>query len=251
MQVCSVPEDNHPELNLRLPSPLLRGTLIKRYKRFLADIALENGELITAHCANPGAMLGLNMPGLPVYVSKSDNPKRKLKYSLELVKLPTGLVGINTNYPNKIIGEALASNAIEELAPYETFKAEVKYGENSRIDFLLNPESERMTYLEVKNVHLSRGNGLAVFPDCETDRGVKHLKELANMVAAGHRAINLYLVQRVDCDRFSFAQDLAPKYAAAAYEAHRAGVEFLCYDCDINIEEICVASRLPILMPSR
>jgi len=235
---------------LRLPSPLLRGTLVQRYKRFLADISLENGQVITAHCANPGAMLGLNMPGLPVYISQSDNPKRKLKYSLELVEQPSGLVGINTNYPNKIVGDALAINAISELAPYEDFKAEVKYGENSRVDFLLNRNATRMTYLEVKNVHLSRGNGQAEFPDCETERGVKHLRELSNMVAAGHRAINLYLVQRTDCDRFSFAQDLAPKYAEAAQEAHNAGVEFLCYDCDISLEQICIASRLPISISS-
>jgi len=236
---------------LHFPTPLLSGTLVQRYKRFLADITLESGELITAHCANPGAMLGLNMPGLPVYVSVSDNPKRKLKYSLELVELPTGLVGINTNHPNKIIGDALAEKAICELGAYETFKAEVKYGENSRIDFLLDQNAEQMTYLEVKNVHLSRGNGQAEFPDCETDRGVKHLKELANMVTNGHRAINLYLVQRTDCKAFSFATDLAPKYAAAAQEARNAGVEFLCYDCHINLNEIRIASRLPILMPSR
>jgi sugar fermentation stimulation protein A len=235
---------------LHLPSPLIRGTLVQRYKRFLADITLENGELITAHCANPGAMLGLNMPGLPVYVSKSDNPKRRLKYSLELVELPTGLVGINTNYPNKIVGEALSENAISELSPVDDFRAEVKYGENSRIDFLLNQDAGRKTYLEVKNVHLSRGGKQAEFPDCETDRGVKHLKELANMVANGHRAINLYLIQRTDCDHFSFAEDLAPKYAAAAKEAHTAGVEFLCYDCQINLEQICIASRLPISMPT-
>lgn len=235
---------------MRLPSPLLRGTLIKRYKRFLADITLEGGEVITAHCANPGAMLGLNMPGLPVFVSKSDNPKRKLQYSLELVELPTGLVGINTNYPNKIVGEALSEDAISELDPIEDFRAEVKYGENSRIDFLLNQKASQMTYLEVKNVHLARGDGLAEFPDCETERGVKHLNELANMVAAGHRAINLYLVQRTDCDRFGFAQDLAPKYANAVRKAHDEGVEFLCYDCDISRNEIRLASRLPILLPS-
>ena len=235
---------------MRLPSPLLRGTLIQRYKRFLTDITLETGEVITAHCANPGAMLGLNMPGLPVYVSKSDNPKRKLQYSLELVELPTGLVGINTNYPNKIVAQALSENAIKELNPIQDFKAEVKYGENSRVDFLLDQSSDRMTYLEVKNVHLARGDGLAEFPDCETDRGVKHLKELANMVAAGHRAINLYLVQRTDCDRFGFAQDLAPKYADAVRKAHNEGVEFLCYDCDISDQEIRLASRLPILLPS-
>ena len=235
---------------MRLPSPLLRGTLIKRYKRFLADIILETGEEITAHCANPGGMLGLNMPSLPVYVSLSDNPKRKLRYSWELVELPTGLVGINTSYPNKIVGEALRNKLIPALGAYTTFKPEVKYGENSRIDFLLDEQSKRKTYLEVKNVHLSRGNALAQFPDCETERGVKHLKELANMVKLGHRAVNLYLVQRTDCDRFSFAPDLAPKYAAAASAAQNAGVELLCYDCDINTEEICISSRLPILSPS-
>lgn len=235
---------------MQLPTPLLRGTLIQRYKRFLTDIKLESGELITAHCANPGAMIGLNMPGLPVFVSTSDNPKRKLKFSLELVELETGLVGINTNYPNKIVGEALADRKIAELDEYAEFKPEVKYGENSRVDFLITHNNEQLTYLEVKNVHLARKTPFAEFPDCETDRGVKHLRELANMVKAGHRAINLYLVQRTDCESFQFAGDLAPKYAAAAIEAHEAGVEFLCYTCDITQERIDLTNRLPILMPN-
>ncbi len=232
-----------------LPQPMVKATLIKRYKRFLADVTLENGEVITAHCANPGAMLGLNKPGLPVYLSKSDNPKRKLKYSLELVELPTGPVGINTNNPNKIVKEALASKSIEEFTGIEDFRAEVKYGENSRIDFLLNTEAERKTFLEVKNVHLSRGNGLAEFPDCETERGVKHLRELGNMVQDGHRAVAFYLVQRTDCASLSFAQDLAPKYFTAVEQAAKAGVEFLCYDCHIDTNEIIVGKRLPVALP--
>jgi sugar fermentation stimulation protein A len=157
---------------LKLPQPLLRGTLVQRYKRFLADITLESGGLITAHCANPGAMLGLNMPGLPVWVSVSDNPKRKLQHSLELVELPSGLVGINTANPNRIVKRALEENKIAEVAPFNAFRPEVKYGENSRVDFLVNAQNGQDIYLEVKNVHLSRAEGLAEFPDCETARGV-------------------------------------------------------------------------------
>jgi sugar fermentation stimulation protein A len=234
---------------LKLPQPLLRGTLVQRYKRFLADITLESGGLITAHCANPGAMLGLNMPGLPVWVSVSDNPKRKLQHSLELVELPSGLVGINTANPNRIVKRALEENKIAEVAPFNAFRPEVKYGENSRVDFLVNAQNGQDIYLEVKNVHLSRAEGLAEFPDCETARGVKHLGELSNMVAEGHRAIAFYLVQRTDCQKLSFASDLAPKYADAVAKAAKAGVEFLCYDCHIDDKEIRIGARLPVELP--
>lgn len=232
---------------MQLPQPMVPGTLIRRYKRFLADIALENGESITAHCANPGAMSGLNMSGLPVWVSKSDNPKRKLAWNFELVELDSGLVGINTGYPNKIVGEALAQSRIAELKAYNTHRPEVKYGEASRVDFLLTEPGLPDCYLEVKNVHLSRDEGLAEFPDSTTKRGAKHLEELGHMVSAGHRAINLYLVQRTDCRQFAIAGEIDPVYQAAFNEARDIGVEILVYDCKISTSQITLAQALPIL----
>ncbi|HWJ88333.1 MAG TPA: DNA/RNA nuclease SfsA [Pelagibacterium sp.] len=228
------------------PSPLIRGTLVRRYKRFLADVVLETGEEITVHCANPGAMTGLNMPGLPVWLSKSDNPKRKLAFSLELVELPTGSVGINTAHPNRIVASALAARAIPELAAYETVRPEVKYAEKSRVDFLLTGDGLPDCYLEIKNVHLVRAPGLAEFPDSVTARGARHLVDLARMVAEGHRAVMLYLVQRADCTGFALASDIDAAYATAFSSAREAGVEALCYDTVISPQAIRLGRALPI-----
>lgn len=233
---------------MRLPQSMQRGTLVARYKRFFADIRLETGEEIVAHCANPGAMLGLKDPGLPVWVSPSANPARKLAWNLELVELTTGLVGINTVHPNRIVAEAIADGAIPELAAYETCRPEVKYGERSRVDFLLTCGDLPDLYLEVKNVHFSREPGLAEFPDSPTERGARHLAELSAMVATGHRAVMLYLVQRSDCRRFGFAGDLDPRYAAAFALAKAAGVEALCYDCALSTETITLRQALPIAL---
>lgn len=229
-----------------LPQPLIRGTLIRRYKRFLADIILETGEEITAHCANPGAMMGLDQEGAAVWVSVSNNPKRKLKHSFELVDLGATLVGINTAWPNRIVAEALSASRIEPLAQYETVRPEVKYGEKSRVDFLLTGANLPDCYLEVKNVHLLRTQGLAEFPDCPTARGARHLDELAEMVRQGHRAVNLFLVQREDCAKFTLAKDLDPKYAEAADRARQSGVEFLVYDCHVSTQHITLNQPLPI-----
>lgn len=228
------------------PTPLIRGTLVKRYKRFLADIELEGGEVVTAHCANPGAMTGLKDPGLLAYLSTSDNPKRKLKYSLEALEINKGLVGINTAHPNRIVEEALTAGEIPELTGYDTLRREVKYGENSRIDILLEDPDKPRTYVEIKNVHLLRQEGLAEFPDSVTARGTKHLHELANMAEAGHRAVMFYLVQRTDCRRFSIADDVDPTYAEALISARNAGVETLCYDCEIDLNGIKVRQALDI-----
>lgn len=232
---------------MRFQSELVAGRLLGRYKRFFADVELATGERVTAHCANTGRMTGLDTPGLPVYLSVSDNPKRKLKYSLELVELPTGPVGINTAHPNRITAEALAAGRLSELAGYGSCRPEVAYGEGSRVDFLLGGGDGPSCYLEVKNAHLCREPGVAEFPDAATARGVRHLNELAAMVKAGHRAALLYLVQRTDCGRFRLAGDIDPAYALATSRARQIGVQFLAYRCRIDLRSIELADALPII----
>ena len=233
------------------PSPLVPATLIKRYKRFLADVVLEDGTALTAHCANPGAMTGLATPGLKVWLSKSDDPKRKLPYALELVEVDGGLVGINTAHPNRVVGEALRARAIPELAAYDCVRPEVRYGEKSRVDFLLTGDGLPDCYVEVKNVHLMREAGRAEFPDSVTARGARHLADLARMASEGQRAVMLYLVQRGDCTHFSLADDIDPAYARAFATAQAAGVEALCYTASITREAIALATRLPFAIGAR
>lgn len=236
---------------MHLPTPLLRGMLIRRYKRFLADIALDTGEDITAHCPNPGSMLGLNAPGVRVWVSRSDDPKRKLKHTWEVVEPEGGvLAGVNTNRPNKLVAEALAAEAIPALAGYETVRPEVKYCEGSRVDFLLSGAGRPDCYLEVKNVHMMRQPGLAEFPDCVTKRGAKHMDDLAAMRAEGHRAAVLFVVQMTGCARFAPAGDIDPGYAEALRRARDAGVEALCHACDFtdpdgDVPAITLGAALP------
>ncbi len=235
---------------MKFPSPLLRGKLIKRYKRFLADILLEDGETITAHCANPGSMLGLKEEGAKVWVSKAVNPKRKLRYDWQLIEADNTLVAIHTGNPNKIVEEALINNQIDELGHYETLKREVKYGDNSRIDLLLSDNRKADCFVEVKNVHLSRKKGLVEFPDSVTARGAKHLAELSKMVEQGHRAVMFFLVQRADGNIFKLAQDIDVTYAKAFDNALKKGVEAICYQCHIDLKEITVEKKLPIIKPS-
>ncbi|MFA5600901.1 MAG: DNA/RNA nuclease SfsA [Phenylobacterium sp.] len=227
------------------PAPLIPGRLVQRYKRFFADVVLDDGTPVTAHCPNPGAMLGLNAPGLPVWLSKSDDPKRKLAHTLELIEVDGGLVGINTLHPNRLVAEALAEDAIPELSGYARVRREVKYGAASRVDFLLEEDGRAPCYLEVKNVHLRRAGTLAEFPDCVAARSLKHLKELEAEVAKGNRAVMLFVIQRTDCDSFVACADLDPKYAAGLLDAARAGVEVLCYDCDISRKAIKIVRRRP------
>ena len=229
---------------MKFPTPLLQGRLIRRYKRFLSDIELDTGERVTAHVANPGAMTGLAEPGMEVWLSRSDNPKRKLAFSWELVRVGRALVGVNTSLPNRLVEEALGSGAIKELAEYGSVRREVRHGENSRIDFLLREKGLPDCWLEVKNVHLKRG-ALAQFPDSVTARGTKHLHELSDVVAQGGRAAMLYVVQRTDCKTFSIAADIDPAYAAALTEARRKGVETLCYVCKIRRDGIRLDQPLP------
>lgn len=234
---------------MKFTTPLLKATLIKRYKRFLADAILEDGREITAHCANPGSMMGLAPEGATIWLSKSTNPKRKLKYSWELVEIDLGrgpaLVGINTAHPNGLVAQALHDGKIKELTGYSEQKREVRYGKNSRIDILLEDAKKGLCYVEIKNVHLMRHAGLAEFPDSVTARGTKHLGELAQMVRDGHRAVMLYLVQRGDAQSFKLAEDIDPKYVAAFDAARQTGVEMLCYDCHLSPQEIKFGKKLP------
>jgi sugar fermentation stimulation protein A len=230
---------------MQFKSPLARGRLKQRYKRFFADVELDDGGEITAHCPNPGAMLGLNTPGLPAWVSRSDDPKRKLVHTLELVEADGGLVGINTMHPNRLAAEALREGKIPELAGYDVVRPEVRYGAASRVDFLLTGEGRPPCFLEIKNVHLHRGSGLAEFPDCVAARSLKHLHELAREVEAGHRAVMLFIVQRMDCALFDAAHDIDPAYARGLQHAAASGVEILAYGCDIDVSSIRVARPIP------
>jgi sugar fermentation stimulation protein A len=219
---------------LDFASPLARGVLLRRYKRFFADVQMPDGGEITAHVPNPGAMLGLKEPGQAVWVSRVDDPKRKLTHTLELVEAGGGLVGVNTMHPNRLAAEAIAAGLIPELSGYARLRREVKYDTDSRIDILLEDDARPLCYVEVKNVHFQREPGLAEFPDCVTVRGVKHLKALERMVEAGYRAVMLFVVQRADCDRFDTADDVDKAYGPALRAAAARGVEVLCYGCHLT-----------------
>jgi sugar fermentation stimulation protein A len=240
---------------MRFPAPLIVATLVKRYKRFLADVTLASGETITVHCANPGSMIGLNSMGARVWLSKSANAKRKLAYSWEIVEVDLGggaeLVGINTTHPNALAAEAIAAGAIPELAGYKTIRREVKYGNGSRVDFLLEDAAQQdlarpPCYVEIKNVHLMRSPGVAEFPDAVTKRGAKHLNELSAMVRAGARAVMLFLVQIGSARSFVLARDIDPAYGRAFDAARAAGVEALARRCRVTQDGIEVAEAIPI-----
>jgi len=229
------------------PDPLLRGTLIKRYKRFMADVVLDSGDTVTAHCANTGAMLGVQDPESEVWLSPARNPDRKLKFTWEMIRIGDGLVGINTAHPNKIVAEAIEAGNIPELSGYEDLRREVKYGSNSRIDIMLSADGKPDCYVEIKNVHLMRDAGVAEFPDSVSTRAAKHQGELANMVEQGARAVTVYLCQREDCDSFRLADDIDPDYAVASKDARQRGVEAICYACALTPESITVSRRLQII----
>ncbi len=218
-------------------SPLIKGILIKRYKRFLADIQLESGEVITAHCANSGAMLGITTPGSVVWVSFENSPQRKLKYSWHIVEVEQTCVGVNTSWPNFLMAEWILSGKIPPLAGYDQLRREVAYGKNSRIDILLQSPDKPDCYVEVKNVHLKRGE-VALFPDSVTTRGAKHLAELYDVVQKGQRAVMMYVIQRNDCSRFSLAEDIDPAYAIAAKKAFDFGVEAYACTCMVSPQSI-------------
>lgn len=226
------------------------GTLLQRYKRFLADVRLDTGDIVTASCPNTGAMLGLCDPGIRVWLSQSDSPTRKYRHTWEIsepiINGRAVKVGINTGHPNRLVHDAIEQGRIPELAGYDTLKREVKYGVSSRIDILLSGPARGLCYVEVKNVHLLRAPGLAEFPDCRTERGVKHLRELSQMVSAGHRAVMVYLIQRADISRFRLAGDIDPAYVDAFIAAEQSGVEALAYCCQVSETAISVQGRVPM-----
>lgn len=223
---------------MQYPSPLIPATLVRRYKRFLADVTLADGQEITVSVPNTGSMMGLSDPGMAVWLSRSDNPKRKYAHTLELVEADGTLVGINTGLPNRLVEEAILAGLLPGLDGWAVLKREQRYGANSRIDILLEDPVHGRAYVEVKNVHLMRQKGLAEFPDTVTARGVKHLGELAAMAKAGHRAVMVYLVQRSDCERFRLCGDLDPAYAAAFRVAREAGVEAHALGCRLTTQGI-------------
>ena len=234
---------------MKFPDPLIPGRLIRRYKRFLTDVELKDGEVVVAHCANSGSMLSVKEPGSEVWLSPARNPDRKLRYTWELIRVGDTLVGINTTLPNKIVEEAIQQGKIPELGGYETLRREVKYGKNSRIDILLEDPARPACYVEVKNVTLRRGleDGDPVeFPDSVTTRGTKHLVELSDMVAQGHRSVMVYLVQREDAETFTIAGDIDPDYKAALQKAMEAGVEIVCYDCALDTDRIEVSKPVKL-----
>nr|WP_309501972.1 DNA/RNA nuclease SfsA [uncultured Roseovarius sp.] len=233
---------------MRFQTPLQPAVLLRRYKRFLADIRLEDGREVTAHCANPGSMMGLAEPGTRIWVEPNDDPKKKLKYGWRLVEHGGGhFTGVDTSVPNRALKEALNARAVPQLAAYETVLPEQKYGQGSRIDFLLRQPGLPDAYVEVKSVTLSRRPGLAEFPDSVTARGRKHLEELALIAASGQRAMMLFLVQRTDCSTVTLAADIDPAYAAAFDAARAAGVEVLCLGCQISPERITLAGSLDFI----
>ncbi len=232
---------------MQFPDPLIPARLIRRYKRFLADVTLDNGQGITVAVPNTGSMLGLTNPGSRVWLSRSFNLKRKYAHTLEIVEADGTMVGVNTGLPNKLAEEAIAADLVADLATYPIVRREQRYGERSRIDLLLTHPERGLAYVEVKNVHFMREAGLAEFPDTVTKRGARHLDELSAMRAAGHRAVMIYLVQRGDCHRFSLSDDLDPAYATAFARATAAGVEAYSLACSVCETRIIADREIPIL----
>ena len=228
--------------SLRWPR-LIRGVLLKRYQRFKADVKLRNGHVVTAHCPNSGSMLGCAEPGRPVYLSRHDNPGRQLKYTWEMIEMPTSLVGINTMVPNRLGKEAVVNKDVEALSGYRRVRTEVKYGKNSRIDLLLEQGEERC-FVEIKNCTLVE-DGVAYFPDAVTTRGLKHLVELQHQILKGDRCVMFYLVQRTDAKLFRPAYHIDPNYGRELKKAVKNGVEVMVYDVALNLEGISLNQQLP------
>ena len=227
-----------PDGSLNWP-PLVQGTLIKRYKRFMADVRLRNGHVVTAHCPNSGSMRGCCEPGRPVYLSRHNNIGRRLRYTWELIQMPASLVGVNTLVPNRLTRSAVTHGKVPELGPIDRVRAEVVYGRNSRIDLLLE-KGDKKCFVEVKNCTLV-DDAVAYFPDAVTSRGLKHLLELQQEVRSGHRAVMFFLVQRMDALRFRPADHIDAAYGREL----RSGVEILVYDVRVDLKSIRLNEPLP------
>jgi len=224
---------------------LYAGKLLHRYKRFLADVALDSGEQITAHCPNSGSMTGCSQPGRPVYLSYHDNPRRKLKYTWELIDMPESLVGVNTLVPNRLVFAAIKAGIIRGLGHYKTIQPEVKAGQNSRLDLLLSNHETDRCYVEIKNCTLVT-EGMARFPDAVTARGRQHLLELQDLVKKGDRCVMFFLIQRTDAEAFAPADHIDPAYGRELRKAADNGVELLAYDAAVDFEKISLNRQLPV-----
>lgn len=216
---------------------LIPGKLLKRYKRFLADVKLETGEIVTAHCPNTGSMKGCCEPGRPVYLSLHDNPNRKYKYTWELIAMPTSLVGVNTLVPNRLVYKAIAQKRIPELSEYDIIQREVKISAHSRIDLMLTGRNGDHCYVEIKNCTLVT-EGIAQFPDAVTTRGLKHITDLEKLVDDGHRCMMFYFIQRMDAQVFRPADHIDPQYGRGLRQAVKNGIEVLAYDVRIDMQDI-------------
>ena len=223
---------------------LISGVLIKRYKRFFVDIKIKN-KVVTAHCPNTGSMFGLLKKGNKVWLSKSDNPNRKLKYTLEIIQDNKSKVGVNTHATNKIVFDALQKNLIKEINNISDIKPETKFGKKTRFDFLVLNKTEKI-FIEVKNVTLSRKKKIAEFPDAVTTRGLKHINELINAGKKNYKIFILYLIQRDDCEIFQIAEDIDPNYAVALKKAVKNNLKILCYDCKFYSKGIKLNKQVKI-----
>ena len=226
---------------------LISGEFVKRYKRFFVDVKVDN-LTITAHCPNTGSMMGLINSGCRVWLSHSDNPKRKLKYTLQIIEQNQTKVGINTHLTNKIVFKALKDNCISEFKNLDLIKQEVKFNDNTRFDFLIHKGNKKI-FVEVKNVTLSRKKGLAEFPDAVTLRGQKHIKELIKASKKGFEIYLLYVIQREDCDRFKLAKDIDPEYYDLVKKAVKKKLKLLCYDCKFSTKGIELNNKINLVIP--
>ncbi len=236
--------ENREYKGYELP-PLVEGRLLKRYKRFLADVELADGQVVTAHCPNSGSMKGCALEGAPVWISQSDNPKRKLKYTWELIQTPDSMIGINTQIPNKLVGESIKHGKVGELSQFTKVRPEVKTSDHTRLDLRLETRSGQCCFVEIKNCTLVE-KGRAMFPDAVTTRGQKHLDELARLVAKGHRGVIFYLIQRTDARVFSPAAHIDPVYADKLQSVRARGVEIITRDVRINPVRICLNRSVPV-----
>jgi len=235
---------------MKFPQKLIGARLIRRYKRFLVDVELNNGEVITAVCPNTGSLMGCAEPGNRVWLSTSDSPTRKYRYTWEIVEVGKTRVGINTTLPNALVAEAIESGVIAELQGYSAVRREVKYGkENSRIDLVLGAPHEKPCYVEVKNVTAAVSDAVALFPDAVSERGAKHLRELMHVVRGGGRAVQLYCVQRGDVREVNPADQIDPVYGRTLREAMAAGVEVMAYRASVTTHEIRLETRIAVVCP--